>query len=119
MPASFAGAGEERLLTVNDLDRLSPRMRNLIALGNAAAGKPYKTRSEADFAVAIAMLGAGFEEDAIYAVLSDPANGISEKYREKGRYANRYLKTTIDEARKRAEPAFPAAARNSRKHQVA
>lgn len=119
VPASFAGAGEERLLTVNDLDRLSPRMRNLIALGNAAAGKPYKTRSEADFAVAIAMLGAGFEEEAIYAVLSDPANGISEKYREKGRYANRYLKTTIDEARKRAEPAFPVAARNSRKHQVA
>lgn len=82
MPA--VAPSEKRLLTVNDLDWLSARMRALISLGNTAAGKPYKTRSEADFAAAIAMFGAGFEEEAIYAVLSDPSNGISVKYREKG-----------------------------------
>lgn len=111
--------GEKRLLTVEDLHRLSPRMKSLISLGNAGAGKPYATRSEADFAVAIAMFGAGFYEEAIWAVLSDPANGISAKYQEKGRYGNRYLKTTIDEARKRAQPAFPTDRNLTRRHRVA
>lgn len=111
--------GEKRLLTVEDLHRLSPRMKSLISLGNAGTGKPYATRSEADFAVAIAMFGAGFYEEAIWAVLSDPANGISAKYQEKGRYGNRYLKTTIDEARKRAQPAFPTDRNLTRRHRVA
>jgi hypothetical protein len=114
-----AVTGEKRLLTIDDLHRLSPRMQSLISLGNEAAGKPYETRSEADFAVAIAMFGAGFAEEAIWAVLSDPANGISAKHQEKGRHGNRYLKTTIDEARKRAQPAFPAARSTARQHQVA
>ena len=118
IPASPV-ADEKRLSTTEDLHRLSPRMRNLISVGNAGAGKPYKTRSEADFAVAIAMFGAGFTEEAIWAVLSDPANGISAKFQEKGRYGNRYLKTTIDEARKRAQPAHPSARRISRRHRVA
>ena len=105
IPVPAVAPGEKGLLTVNDLDRLSPRMRNLIALGNAAAGKPYKTRSEADFAVAIAMFGAGFEEEAIYAVLSDPSNGISARYREKGPHGGAYLSTTIAKARDLAVPA--------------
>jgi hypothetical protein len=114
-----AVAGQKRLLTTDDLHRLSPRMRSLISLGNASAGKPYATRSEADFAVAIAMFGAGFAEEAIWAVLSDPANGISAKYQEKGRHGNRYLKTTIDEARKRAQPAIPSVSSTTRRHLVA
>ena len=87
-----------------DLSRLSRRMRNLIASGNTAAGKPYPTRSHADFAVAIAMFGAGYDEPAVWAVLSDPANGISERYRDRGRYGPGYLSLTIDKARDRALP---------------
>lgn len=87
-----------------DLSRLSPRMRNLIAIGNAAAGKPYPTRSHADFAVAIAMFGAGFEEREVWHVLSDPSNGISERYRDRGRYGYDYLFRTIGKARDRALP---------------
>ena len=87
-----------------DLSRLSQRMRNLIAAGNAAAGKPYPTRSHADFAVAIAMFGAGYTEPEVWNVLSDPANGISERYRDKGRHGPGYLTLTIDKARDRALP---------------
>ena len=94
-------------------------MKSLISLGNAGAGKPYETRSEADFAVAIAMFGAGFAEEAIWDVLSDPTNGISAKYQEKGRHGPRYLKTTIDEARKRAQPAFPSNRNASRRPRIA
>ncbi|QIN85489.1 hypothetical protein GBA63_22580 (plasmid) [Rubrobacter tropicus] len=87
-----------------DLSNLSPRMRGLIAHGNAASGRPYETRSEADFAVAIAMFGAGYDEADVRAVLTDPANGISERYFERGRYGAQYLTTTIDNARERALP---------------
>lgn len=98
-----------------DLSRLSGRMRNLIAAGNTAAGKPYPTRSHADFAVAIAMFGAEFEEREVWAVLSDPSNGISERYRDRGPHGYDYLFRTIDKARKRALPysGFPAAARHT------
>ena len=87
-----------------DLGRLSPRMRGLIAHGNAASGRPYETRSEADFAVAIAMFGAGYDEADVRAVLTDPANGISERYFERGRYGSQYLAITLDNARDRALP---------------
>ncbi len=87
-----------------DLSRLSARMRGLIARGNAASGRPYPTRSEADFAVAIAMFGAGYDEADVWAVMTDPANGISERYQEKGRHGHSYLSLTIDNARQRALP---------------
>jgi len=90
--------------TTVDLSRLSPRMRGLIARGNVASGRPYPTRSEADFAVAIAMFGAGYDEADVWAVMTDPANGISERYLERGRYGARYLTLTIDNARGRALP---------------
>lgn len=90
-----------------DLSRLSRRMRDLITVGNSAAGKPYRTRSEADFAVAIAMFGAGFEESEIWAVMTDPHNGISERYYERGRYGRDYLIRTIGKARDVALP-YPA-----------
>jgi hypothetical protein len=49
------------------------------------AGSPYKSRCEADFAVYLAMFGAGYEEAEVWAVMADPANGISERGLEKGR----------------------------------
>lgn len=90
-----------------DLSRLSRRMRDLITVGNSAAGKPYRTRSEADFAVAIAMFGVGFEEPGIWAVMTDPRNGISERYHERGRHGRDYLARTIGKARDVALP-YPA-----------
>lgn len=87
-----------------ELSRLSRRMRDLITVGNNAAGKPYRTRSEADFAVAIAMFGVGFEEPGIWAVMTDPRNGISERYHERGRHGRDYLARTIGKARDVALP---------------
>jgi hypothetical protein len=83
----------------NEFSRLSARAKNLIRAGNAGAGRPYESRSEADFAVCLAMFSAGYEEDQIRAVLMDPANGISEKYREKGRHGESYLALTLRKAR--------------------
>ena len=82
-----------------DLCRLSRRARALIRLGNAGAGSPYPSRSEADFAVCLAMFGAGYEEGDIWAVMTDPANGISERALEKGRHAEGYLALTIGKAK--------------------
>ena len=90
-----------------DLSVLSPRMLDLIQSGNEGAGKSYKSRSEADFAVALAMFGAGYDPEAVHEVLSDPSNGISAKFREKGRHGERYLATTIFRAARNAAPADP------------
>lgn len=84
-----------------DLSRLSVRARTLIARGNAGAGAPYASRSEADFAVCLAMFSAGYGEAEVRAVITDFANGISDKYREKGRYGDSYLSLTIANARAR------------------
>ena len=84
--------------------RLSPKMCELVELGNAGAGRPYPSRSEADFAVAIAMFGAGYDENDVWAVMTDRANGISEKYRAKGANGVSYLVHTIGKARCRALP---------------
>ena len=114
-PAPTAGT-PEGCVTV-DLSRLSGRMRGLIEGGNDASGRPYPTRSEADFAVAIAMFGAGYDEADVWAVMTDPANGISERYLERGRYGARYLSLTIDNARGRALPreALPVLDRRRRR----
>ena len=93
-----------------DLSVLSPRMLDLIHNGNDGAGKPYKSRSEADFAVALAMFGAGYDPDAVHDVLSDPSNRISAKFAEKGRHGERYLATTISRAARNATPADPTLA---------
>jgi hypothetical protein len=77
------------------LDRLSPRMRGLILNGNRGE---YQSRSEADMAAALALFGAGYTEGEVWAVLSDPSNGISEKFREKGRHGEHYLSITIAKA---------------------
>lgn len=89
---------------VEATSRLSPKMRELVELGNEGAGRPYPSRSEADFAVAIAMFGAGYDENDVWAVMTDRAKGISEKYQAKGANGVSYLVHTIGKARCRALP---------------
>jgi len=84
-----------------DLSRLSLRMRALIVHGNRGE---YPSRSHADFAACVAMFGAGYAEAEIWAVMTDPANGITEKFFEKGRHGERYLALTIGKARALAGP---------------
>jgi hypothetical protein len=79
-----------------ELSRLSPRMQELIRNGNR--GGQYPSRSEADMAACVAMFGAGYSEAAVWAVMSDPANGISEKFLEKGRHGEGYLALTVAKA---------------------
>ena len=78
------------------LSRLSRRMQGLIRHGN---GSEYESRSEADFAACVAMFGAGFSEAEVWAAMTDPTNGISEKFFEKGRDGERYLELTTGKAR--------------------
>jgi len=85
-----------------DLSRLSGRIRALISRGNR---KQYPSRSEADFAVCLAMSAAGYTEAEVWAVMTDPAHGISEKYLEKGRHGDAYLSLTIGKARALARSA--------------
>ena len=63
----------------------------------------YRSRSNADMAVCVAMFGAGYSETQVWAVMTDPANGISEKFLEKGRDGGRYLALTIGKAASRAQ----------------
>ncbi len=81
-------------------------MQDLVRHGNNGE---YETRSDADFAACLAMFGAGYEEAEVWATMTDPANGISEKFLEKGRDGERYLALTIGKAEARAElsPAKP------------
>ena len=81
-----------------ELSGLSRRMRDLIHHGNRGE---YESRSDADFAVCMAMFGADYAEAEIWAVMTAPANGISEKYFEKGSDGERYLALTIGKARAR------------------
>ena len=83
-----------------DLSRLSRRVRRLISNGDS--GGDYESRSEADFAVCIAMFSAGYDENDVWNVMSDPSNAISERYRDRGRYGISYLVRTIGKARNRA-----------------
>jgi hypothetical protein len=86
------------------LSRLSARARALVRLGNAGAGSPYASRSEADFALCLAMFGAGYGETEVWAVMTDPENGISERSLEKDRHAEGYPVLTIGKARRVARP---------------
>ena len=100
-----------------DLSRLSPRVRDLIVHGNRGE---YLSRSNADFAACLAMFGAGYAEAEVWAVMSDSANGISEKYFEKGRHGEAYLGLTIGKARSRAQtsPSLPRKPSKSKARRV-
>jgi hypothetical protein len=84
-----------------NLSRLSRRMQDLVRHGN---GGEYASRSDADFAACIAMLGAGYDVGEVWATMTDPTNGISEKYLEKGRDGDRYLALTIGKAEAKSKP---------------
>ena len=97
-----------RLIQDVDLSRLSARMRELILRGNR---REYLSRSEADFAACVAMFGAGYAEAEVWAVMTDSANGISEKFFEKGRHGEQYLALTIGKAQARTQ-VLPRPARS-------
>lgn len=65
-----------------DTLRLSARMKRVIIEGNDRE-HPYPSRSEAGFAVIIAMIQAGYDDATIAAVLLDTRYRISERYLEK------------------------------------
>jgi hypothetical protein len=70
-------------------------MQDLIWHGNHGE---YESRSDADFAVCLAMFGAGYVEAEVWAVMTNPANAISEKFCEKGPRGEDYLELTISKA---------------------
>ena len=78
-----------------DLSRLSADVRDLIRHGNR---DEYPSRSEADWAVCLAMLEAGYGLDEIWMVMTNPDNGISAKYFEKGTWGEDYLELTVSNA---------------------
>ena len=78
-----------------NLLRLSQKMQDLIRYGNRGE---YESRSEADMAACVAMFGAGYGLDEVWAAMTDPTNGISEKFVEKGRRGEQYLELTISKA---------------------
>ena len=83
-----------------DLSRLSERMRDLVLFGDREGR--YASRSEADFAACLGMFAAGLDEAEVWAAMTDPAHGISEKYHRKGRGGEHYLSLTIGKAAMKA-----------------
>jgi hypothetical protein len=100
-----------------DLSRLSPKVRDLIVHGNRGE---YPSRSNADIAACVAMFGAGYAEAEVWAVMTDAANGISEKFFEKGRHGEAYLGLTIGKACSRAQtsPSLPRKQSKSKARRV-
>jgi hypothetical protein len=85
----------EELGLAPDLSRLPESVLELIRHGN---GTEYPSRSEADFGVCVEMFRAGYGLDEVWMVLTNPENGISEKYYEKGPRGEDYLELTISKA---------------------
>jgi hypothetical protein len=83
-----------------DLSRLSERTRELVLFGDREGR--YASRSEADFAACLGMFAAGLDEAEVWAAMTDPTHGISEKYHGKGRGGERYLSLTIGKAAAKA-----------------
>src|SRR5215217_5859184 len=83
-----------------DLSRVSERTRELVLFGDREGH--YASRSEADFAACLGMFAAGFGEAEVWAAMTDPTHGISEKYHGKGRGGERYLSLTIGKAAAKA-----------------
>jgi hypothetical protein len=92
-------ARPEGKLGAADLSRLSERTRELVLYGDREGR--YPSRSEADFAACLGMFATGLKEAEVWAAMTDPAHGISEKFHEKGRGGERYLSLTIGKAQAR------------------
>ncbi len=84
------------VIGVADLSRVSESTRELVLFGDQTGR--YASRSEADFAACLGMFAAGFEEAEVWAAMTDPTHGISEKFLEKGHGGERYLSLTIGKA---------------------
>lgn len=95
MPAVKRSNRPKELGVVSEASRLSERISNLVSYGNRGE---YPSRSEADMAACVAMFGAGYGEAEVWGAMTDPSNGISEKFLEKGRDGERYLTLTIGKA---------------------
>jgi hypothetical protein len=93
-------ARPEEAVGTSDLSRLSERTRELVLFGDREGR--YASRSEADFAACLGMFAAGFGEAEVWAAMTDPAHGISEKFHGKGRGGERYLSLTIGKAAAKA-----------------
>jgi hypothetical protein len=97
---AMRSARPEGVIGIPNLSRLSDRTRELVLYGDQEGR--YTSRSEADFAACLGMFAAGLEEAEVWAAMTDPAHGISEKFYEKGRGGERYLSLTIGKAATRA-----------------
>jgi hypothetical protein len=95
---------------VADLSKLSEKTRELVLFGDREGR--YASRSEADFAACLGMFAAGFEEAEVWAAMTDPAHGISEKFHGKGRGGERYLSLTIGKAAAKARASRVRVARS-------
>ena len=85
----------EELGLAPDLSRLPASVLELIRHGN---GTEYPSRSEADWAVCVEMFRAAYGLDEVWMVITNPENGISEKFFEKGARGEDYLELTISKA---------------------
>ena len=85
----------EELGLTPDLSRLPPRVLELIRHGNRTE---HPSRSEADWKVCVEMFRAGYGLDEVWMVLTNPENGISDKFFEKGALGEDYLELTISKA---------------------
>jgi hypothetical protein len=97
---AMRSARPEGMIGIPNLSRLSDRTRELVLYGDREGR--YGSRSEADFAACLGMFAAGLEEAEVWAAMTDPAHGISEKFYEKGTGGERYLLLTIGKAAVRA-----------------
>ena len=68
-------------VSLDDL-KISDRIKRLIRKGDV--DEKYDSRSEAVFAALGAMIGAGYDDFTIWAVLLDPGHVLSERSRQKG-----------------------------------
>jgi hypothetical protein len=99
-PQAAGSANPKGEIGETDLSRLSERTRELVLFGDREGH--YASRSEADFAACLGMFVVGFEEAEVWAAMTDPAHGISEKFYEKGRSGECYLSLTIGKAAAKA-----------------
>jgi len=112
--APRARASEASPLPHRPIPTLRACPRAIVCLGNAGAGRPYPSRSEADFAVCLAMFGAHYGEAEVWAIMTDPSNGISDRTLEKRPHAESYLELTIGKARRVARRQPSASSSSSR-----
>ncbi len=90
-PVSHDGGRKPGAFNVREL---SPQVNDIIRTGKV---EPYPSRSERDQAVCCALVNTGRGDAEIFEIFSN--NAVGDKFREKGRAGNGYLKTGIAKAR--------------------